>query len=124
VDCQASSNAEIAAIGTRLERLNKDFVTSAEFILANAPEDPRLPGAVSFNFMMLAGTLVGGWQLARSALAAQGLIDAGEGNQDFATAKIGVAAFFARQVMPQGHAYHEAVVEGGDVVWALPAEWL
>ena len=123
-ECQSSNNAEIAAIGLRLERLNKDLLTSAEYILANAPEDPRLPGAVSFNFLMLAGTLVGGWQLARGALAAQRLIASGEGNQDFAAAKIAVAAFFARQVMPRGHAYHEAVVEGGGAVWAVPAELL
>ena len=43
---------------------------AASWLAANHASHPAVPGAVSFNQLMLIGTVAGGWQLARAAVVA------------------------------------------------------
>ena len=69
---------------------------------------------------MLAGTVVGGWQMARAALAAEG----GDGGYDagFREAKVQTARFYFGQVLPRAHAYGQAATAGADSVMKLAEE--
>jgi hypothetical protein len=71
-------------------------------------------------------TVVGGVLLARGAAAAQGRLDAddlGRYDADFLAAKVAIARFNARQLVPQVHGLVPAVTEGADDLYALtPAQ--
>ena len=58
---------------------------------------------------MLFGNSVAFWQLCLLACAAQKKIDAGDRDQ-FLAQKIGIAQFYATQLLPRNHAHLEAIV--------------
>ena len=60
----------------------------------------------------MCGIVTGGWLLARSAQAAQRLLDAGEGDADFLTQKLVTAKFYAEQLLPQAAGLASAVTAG------------
>jgi alkylation response protein AidB-like acyl-CoA dehydrogenase len=91
--------------------------TSAHYILAHASQDPSLSGSVAFSFLMQAGTLLGGWQLARAAVAARQL-----GDDQLAETKSAMASFYATHILPRAGAYHQTVMTGADSAIALPTD--
>ena len=90
-----------------------------DWLLAQAQSDPRLPAAASFHVLKLVGALVGGFQMARAALAAKAMLDAGRGDPAFLTAKIATARFYAEQTMPQIDALARIVCDGSGSVMSL-----
>ncbi len=99
-----------------------DLEACVDWLKANAPSNPHAPGAASVNMLMLAGTAVGGWQLARAALAiANG---ASADDAAFAEGKIVTALFYAQHILPRTSGYRAAATAGADVTMALPVESL
>ena len=72
----------------------------------------RLAGAAAFDYMMLIGTVIGGWQLARGALAALDELNAGAEDKPFLQAQVVMAKFYAEHVLPRCTAYAAAVQAG------------
>ena len=91
-------------------------------LLDNAKNDAHLAGSISVNFMMLFGYLCGGWLMARSALSAQALLDAGSGDPQFLKAKQVTADFYAEQLLPRVHALLTAIGSGSRSIMALDDE--
>ncbi|BAN48691.1 acyl-CoA dehydrogenase C-terminal domain-containing protein [Metapseudomonas resinovorans] len=89
---------------------------AVEFIVANFKgQTPRvLAGAVPF--LELFGTVAGGWQLARSALAAHERLQAGTTEQDFYRGKLLTARFYAEHLLPRAEGLSRIVIQGGDAV--------
>jgi hypothetical protein len=81
-------------------------------------------GAVPF--LMLAGVVCGGWQMARAALVAKKKLDSiakgGVGDAAFYQAKIGTALFYADHVLSQAGGLRETVLHGARGVMALAEE--
>ena len=77
--------------------------------------------AGSFNYLMLAGYVCGGWQMARSALAAQAGIAAGR-EEGFYRSKLLTAAFYAEQILPEAGALLAAVKAGASYAQDIPDE--
>jgi hypothetical protein len=77
--------------------------------------------AGSVPYLMLAGNLMAGWQLARSLLVAEDLAARGEDAQ-FMKAKIATARFYADHILSKAPGVRDAIVEGADSVTALPLE--
>jgi 3-(methylthio)propanoyl-CoA dehydrogenase len=77
-------------------------------------------------YLRIFGTVVGGAGLARSASAAQRLLDAGDTatfDEDFLTARIAIARFYLEQLLPQVGGLLSAVTAGADDLYALtPAQ--
>jgi hypothetical protein len=94
------------------------------WILEHAEADPNIPGSVSVNYLMLTGTVLGGWQMARAAVAAQKYLDTGDANSGFYQSRIAVSRFYIEQVMPRAKAYLDAVLAGADNIMELPADLL
>ena len=46
-------------------------------LLTGERKDPNLAGSAALNYLMLLGTVIGGWQLARGALVANAVLEAG-----------------------------------------------
>jgi hypothetical protein len=75
---------------------------------------------VAVNFLMLLGTVTGGWQLARAALVASSRQEAGGPEGDFLAAKLLTARFYAEQILPLAGAYRQAIEAGADTLMAFP----
>jgi hypothetical protein len=76
----------------------------------------------AFNYMMLSGTVVGAWQMARAALVAQKKLTADAGNADFYKAKLITARFYAEELLPRSAGYFEAVTSDSNSAMELAEE--
>lgn len=118
----AANGSEAAqAVRQSLAQARASFVQVVDFVAAHGKAKPNAAFAGSVPYLMLAGNLVAGWQLARSLLAAQELLAAGE-DVDFMQAKITTARFYAEHILPRCQSLRDAVVHGADSVMALPIE--
>jgi len=72
-------------------------------------------------YLKLMGDVVGGWMLAKGALAASRRLADGEGPRDWLQAKIALARLYADQVLSQAPGLAEAVAAGdADLKAATP----
>ncbi len=123
------SDLETAGAGMRL--LHDSFAdaidalsSAVEWVLTQGTESPEAPGAVSYHLLMMTGVVAGGWQLARSALAAQRRLDGGDDDQQFLQTKLATARFYAQQILPQAQAHARTISYGAEAVMAVPEEAL
>lgn len=93
--------------------------TVRDWILGATTSDARLPAAASVHVLRLMGTVIGGYHLARSALAAKAKLDAGDGDPEFLGAKIATARFYYDQIMPQTKALLPIIVDGSQSIMSL-----
>ena len=92
---------EFGDVRAALEEGIDAVVATTDWVLRAAQHDPRLPAAAAVPYLMLWGTVCGGWQLARAAAAARRRLDAGDGDPAFLRAKIDTARFYALHVGPR-----------------------
>ncbi|WP_430228257.1 acyl-CoA dehydrogenase [Paraburkholderia tropica] len=97
------------------------FESAVDFVLTNAKRDPNAVFAGSVPYLMLAGVVLGGWQMARAMLAAQRLMPH---DPAFYGAKIATAQCYAEQVLPRALALEAGIVnaKGDEGVLALPED--
>jgi len=119
-DAELARHADsLAVIRDGLQDACQALIGATEWLFGNFSRDASVPGAVSFNFLMLMGTVAGGWQLARAAVAAADHLNDGAEDREFYAAKIITARFFAEQVLPMAGAYRRAVESGSESIMAL-----
>jgi hypothetical protein len=111
----------MATVRSALARGLDDLVQCSTSILAGEKRDPELVGAVAFDYMMLIGTVIGGWQLARGALVALEQLAAG-GDKAFCETQVVMAQFYAEHVLPRTTGYAASVRAGSRSTMALSAE--
>ncbi len=117
-DLKATGDEKLGIIADALMSSLGSAQKSAEYIGANA-KDWTVVGSSAFNFMMLMGGLVAGDLLARAALAAHNLNQAGEGNKDFNDNKIVTATFFAQHILARNLGFAASVCNGAETTMAL-----
>jgi hypothetical protein len=117
----AQGSADALAVAKRLKAARQAFVDVVEFVASNSKASPNAAYAGSVPYLMLAGNLVAGWQLARSLLAAQDLAAKGE-DKAFMQAKIATALFYAEHILARAPGLRDAIVEGADSVTAMPVD--
>jgi alkylation response protein AidB-like acyl-CoA dehydrogenase len=117
-----SQNADFTAIAQRLQEGSAALEQVVEYVVANIKTDVKAVFAGSVTYLKLAGIVLGGWQMARAALAAQKRLDAGEGDAAFYRAKIGTARFFADHILSQAPGLRTSIVDGAAGVLALDVE--
>ena len=101
-----------------------DADNSLDFILENTANDKQLAGSASFNFMMLFGYLCGGWMLAKGALKAQSLLDAGDGDKEFLESKVIVTEFYCEHLLSRTHSHLSAIQSGSNSIMSLSDDQL
>ncbi|SIQ59844.1 acyl-CoA dehydrogenase [Marinobacterium stanieri] len=89
------------------------------WLLENAEQDPAAAGAVSVHFMMLFGFLCGGWLMGKSALRAQALLDAGNGDPEYLKGKLVTAQFYSEHLLPRTKASLDTIRKGSASIMAL-----
>ena len=105
----------LMAAADALEDATKWVAQSVKAELVNA-----LAGSVPF--LHLAGTALGGWLLARSALVAQKRLGERDGDPAFLEAKLVTARFYAEVILPPALAQLGPLKAAGRTVFALAEE--
>ena len=85
--------------------------SAAEFVVAGSQQDANLPGAVSTDFLDLAGHTIYAWLWARMARAA--------GDDDFGRAKRRTADFYYARLLPKTLALEASVLADSDAVMGI-----
>jgi hypothetical protein len=109
-------------MATRLAAARRAYLEVVDFIVARAAADPNAAYAGSVPYLLLAGQLVAGWQMARSLLAAERLLAGGDGDRAFLEAKIATARFHAEHILARLPGARDTIVEGAASVMAMPLE--
>ncbi|MBK5206410.1 MAG: acyl-CoA dehydrogenase [Polaromonas sp.] len=114
-------SADALAVAKRLKAARLAFVDVVEFVAANTKASPNAVFAGSVPYLMLAGNLVAGWQMARALLVAQEQLARGV-DAAFMQAKITTARFYADHLLTKAPGMRDSIVEGADCVNALALE--
>jgi len=114
-------STDAKAVLKRLKAAREAFVDVVEFIAANTRSNPNAAFAGSVPYLMLAGNLMAGWQLARSLMVAEDLSAKGQ-DTAFMQAKITTARFYADHILSRAPGTRDAIVEGAEAVTALAIE--
>jgi alkylation response protein AidB-like acyl-CoA dehydrogenase len=120
-DLLASGSAHALAVAKRLKAARLAFIDVVDFVAGNTKASPNAVFAGSVPYLMLAGNLMAGWQLARSLLVAEKAIAAGD-DVAFMQAKITTARFYADHMLSKAGGLRDSIVEGADSVTALPLD--
>ena len=115
---RASGTADAQAVATRLAAARQAFLDAVDFIAGGAKAQPNDVYAGSVPYLMLAGNLVAGWQMARALLVAQELSAKGQ-DTAFMQAKITTARFYAEHILTRAPGQRDAIVDGAASVTAL-----
>jgi alkylation response protein AidB-like acyl-CoA dehydrogenase len=119
-ELEADGGEDALAVRERLVAAREAFVEVVDFVVAQANAAPNAVFAGSVPYLMLAGNLVAGWQLARSLLVARTLIETGTGAESaFMHAKIATARFYAEHILNKAPGVRDSIVHGADSVTAM-----
>jgi hypothetical protein len=116
------AGSDHAVIGTALGEGTDAVRRALAWLLKNNATNSANPGAVSYHFLMLLGTVTGGWQMARAALAAQAQLDAGTADREFYTGKVQTARFYAEQVLPRAFSHARSIESGSETMMRFTLE--
>lgn len=86
--------------------------------------DPDDAAAGCAPYLKMFGITVGGYLLARGALAAAAQLSNGAADKPFLEAKLATARFYAEQILPQAAALAGPATEGKETLFAIDAEQL
>ncbi|MEY4561300.1 MAG: hypothetical protein RLZZ618_577 [Pseudomonadota bacterium] len=114
-----STTDNARAVLKRLTAAREAFEGVVSFIVANTRTNPNAAFAGSVPYLMLAGNLAAGWQLAQSLVVAERQLAAGEGDAAFLTAKVVTARFYADHLLSRIPGVRDSIVEGAGSVTAL-----
>jgi alkylation response protein AidB-like acyl-CoA dehydrogenase len=114
----ARPSAAGKAVAARLAAARRAFLDVVDFVVAGVKGDPNAVFAGSVPYMMLAGNLVAGWQMARALIVAEDALAAGD-DAAFMRAKITTARFYADHVLTRAPGLRDAIVEGAAGVTEL-----
>ncbi len=114
----ASATPAALAVARRLQAARVAFIDVVNYCVGQAKASPNAVYAGSVPYLMLAGNLMAGWQMARALLVAQDQIALGN-DVAFMQAKITTARFFAEHLLIKAPGLRDSIVEGADSVTAL-----
>lgn len=112
----------LAPLAAGLNKAVEEAAQAGAWLLEHGSKDRSAVGAASFNFMLLKGYLCGGWVMARAALKARQMLDAGAGDAAFLEAKLVTVRFYFEHLLPRTSACLAAATAGSESMMALDAE--
>ena len=120
LDDALAADERLQEIRTALSDGVDQLQSATSWLLQQGPLDPNAAGSASVNMLMLTGTVIGGWQMARAALAI--VNGAASDDPSFAEAKLMTVRFYAQHIMPRSHGLADAAMAGPDVIMAFSEE--
>ncbi len=124
-DTEGQLNARSSEAGKKLAKQLKaareSFLQVVDFVVSNVKSNPNAVFAGSVPYLMLAGNLVSGWQMARALIVAEDKLAAGE-DAEFMAAKIATARFYGDHILARIASLRDTILDGGDSVSAMPLD--
>jgi hypothetical protein len=117
----ARDSVNARAVLKRLTAARQALIDVIEFVAGNTKASPNAVFAGSVPYLMLAGNVFAGWQMARSLLAAEDELAAGN-DTEFMKAKITTARFYADHMLSKAPGVRDSIVEGAASVTELELE--
>ena len=117
----AHGSHDAKAVAHHLSKARHAFAEAVDFMVGQARTDPNAAYGGSVPYLMLAGNLVAGWQLARALLVAEAELAHGK-DAAFMKAKIATARFYAEHILPRTAGLRDAIVDGAGSVTAMALE--
>ncbi|MBL8349562.1 MAG: acyl-CoA dehydrogenase [Burkholderiaceae bacterium] len=99
----------------RLSAARQALLDVVGFVAGQTRASPNAVFAGSVPYLMLAGNVVAGWQMARALLIAEDRLAAGE-EPDFMRAKITTARFYGDHILSKVPGLRDSIVEGAEGV--------
>ncbi|MEA3394093.1 MAG: acyl-CoA dehydrogenase [Pseudomonadota bacterium] len=115
-ELKKQGSVDALAVAKRLTAARLAFIDVVDFMAGQGNPNDVYAGSVPY--LMLAGNLMAGWQLARALLVAQQQLAQGE-DAAFMQAKITVARFYADHMLSRAPGVRDSIVEGAASVTAL-----
>ena len=113
-----NGSANAVAMATRLKAAREAFLDVVDFVVAGAKTSPNAVFSGSVPYLMLAGNLVAGWQMARALLVAQEQLTHAD-DAVFMQSKITTARFYADHILTKIPGLRDSIVDGADSVTEL-----
>ena len=113
------------AVAKRLQAARLALLDVVDFVAGNTKASPNAVFAGSVPYLMVAGNVVAGWQMARALLVAEKALasaDSGDFGADFMRAKITTARFYADHLLTKAPGIRDSIVEGAESVTALAVD--
>ena len=120
-ELRARGSANGLAMARRLEAGRRALIDVVDFIAGASKTQPNAVYAGSVPYLMLAGTVVAGWQMARALMVAEDRLAQGV-DPAFMQAKIATARFYGDHILNKTTALRDSIVEGAESVTALALE--
>ena len=125
----ADFDATLASCGPDLDSIRNAVATghkrleeATNWLLSKAQDESVIVYLAAFDYLMLAGTVIGAWQMGRAAEVAHRKIEGNEGLADFYKAKIITARFYAEEILPRSAGYLEAATSESGSAMELPED--
>jgi len=118
----ASESVAARSMLKRLRAARAAFGECVDFVVRESKPNPNGVFAGSVTYLMLAGNLMAGWQMARALLAAERMLAAGEGDRAFLEAKVATARFYAEHLLAKAPGLRDSIVEGAESVTQMALE--
>ena len=106
----------------RLRAARLAFEQVVDFMAGNGKTNPNAVYAGSVPYLMLAGNLVAGWQMARALMVAEDQLTKGTGDAAFLRAKVVTARFYSEHLLSKAPGMRDAIIEGADSVTGLAVD--
>ena len=113
------------AVAKRLQAARLALLDVVDFVAGNTKASPNAVFAGSVPYLMLAGNVVAGWQMARALLVAEQALASGDASDfgaDFMRAKITTARFYADHMLTKAPGIRDSIVEGAESVTELAVD--
>jgi alkylation response protein AidB-like acyl-CoA dehydrogenase len=115
------SSAACLIMARRLGAGRQAFLDAVDFVVANLKAQPNAVFAGSVPYLMLSGTVMAGWQMARALMVAEDRLAEGQ-DVEFMKAKIATARFYGDHILNKAQALRDSIVDGSEAVTALALE--
>lgn len=120
-DLNNNGSADALAVARRLQGARLAFLEVVAFVVDQTRASPNAVFAGSVPYLMLAGNLMAGWQLARAWLVAQEQLAQGV-DEAFMRAKLVTSRFYADHLLTRAPGLRDAILDGADSVTGLALE--
>ena len=119
--CAATGSDAARAMHGRLGAARRAFLDVVGFVAGQTKTNPNAVFAGSVPYLMLAGNLVAGWQMARALLVAEEQLAQGV-EPDFMRAKITTARFYGDHILSKAAGLRDSIVDGAAGVTEMALE--
>jgi 3-(methylthio)propanoyl-CoA dehydrogenase len=116
---EAIRSADGLSIGAQLGEAIEQLSVATSSLVSAVKHAKTKALAVASPYLTLVGTVVGGWLLAKSALAARQRRSDGVQHRNYLAAKESVAQFYATNLLPEAGGLSAVVASGADSTLAL-----